>query len=232
MQAIAMENNLAETAFFVPVGEGEWRLRWFTPTVEVDLCGHATLAAAHVLFAHLGYAGKEIAFHTRSGRLAVARLSEGRYRMDFPEDVPGPLEASPEQLERLARGLGAVPAEVLRGVSDWLAVLGDEGQVRALRPDFRLLAGIPARGIIATAPGLQADFVSRFFAPQSGIDEDPVTGSAHTTLAPFWALRLGKKALSARQVSARGGELHCVWEGGRVLLEGRAVTTVLGHFLL
>jgi PhzF family phenazine biosynthesis protein len=221
LQAIAEENNLSETAFFVPSGKG-YALRWFTPVAEVDLCGHATLASAHALFEHLGHAGSSITFETRSGDLIVERR-DGQLVMDFPACPPRPCELIGEMAERLAEGLGRHPLEVLAG-DDYLAVFGSEAEIRALLPDQSLLARLDLRGVCVTAPGQEADFVSRFFAPKLGIPEDPVTGSAHCMLAPYWAGRLGRHVLNARQVSRRGGEIGCELRGGRVLLAGRAVT--------
>jgi PhzF family phenazine biosynthesis protein len=217
LQAIAAENNLSETAFVVPSG-ADFQLRWFTPVAEVDLCGHATLATAHVLFEHLGHPGALIRFETRSGPLTVRR-SDGLLEMDFPARPPAPC-AGPETL---AAALGQLPLEVLCA-DDYLAVFDSEETVRALAPDFALLATLDRRGVIVTAPGRDEDFVSRFFAPRLGIPEDPVTGSAHCTLAPYWAGRLGRSALSARQVSQRGGRVRCEVKGDRVLLAGTAVT--------
>jgi PhzF family phenazine biosynthesis protein len=217
MQAIAEENNLSETAFFVPVPRG-FHLRWFTPVAEVELCGHATLAAAHVLFEILGHPSPAITFETLSGDLIVARRG-GLLAMDFPATAPRPCEAP----AALAAGLGRKPAEVL-AAQDFLAVYDDEEEVRGLAPDFGRLAALGLRGVIATARGRDVDFVSRFFAPKYGIPEDPVTGSAHCELAPYWASRLGKKNLHARQVSRRGGEIHCELKGERVDIAGSAVT--------
>jgi PhzF family phenazine biosynthesis protein len=223
MQAIAAENNLSETAFFVPAGEG-FDLRWFTPRSEVDLCGHATLATAHVLFAELAYAQPEIRFATRSGELRVTRTGD-LLSMDFPRIAPLPCPVP----EALLAGLGATPQAVL-AADDYLVVLADATQVRALTPDLRPWATLDRRGVCVTAPGAAGvDFVSRFFAPKYGIDEDPVTGSAHCMLAPYWAGRLGKDALVARQVSRRGGEVHCRLAGERVLLSGHAVTFMVAQ---
>jgi len=217
LQAIAEENNLSETAFFVPSEIG-FDLRWFTPVKEVDLCGHATLATAHVLFDILGYAGPSIAFETRSGELNVER--KGKWlEMDFPACPPTPCEPS----EILSKALGKQPLQVLVA-DDYLAVFDSEAAVRAISPDQALLAQLDLRGVIITAPGTDVDFVSRFFAPKFGIPEDPVTGSAHCELAPYWAARLGKSTLTARQVSRRGGSLTCEMRAGRVLLAGSAVT--------
>ena len=217
LQAIAEENNLSETAFFVPSDTG-FRLRWFTPASEVDLCGHATLATAHVLFAHLGHPGQAITFETRSGTLTVKRKSD-LLEMDFPARPPTPCAS----FELLARALGRQPLEVLRA-DDYLVVFDSEAAVRGIRPDFGLLGTLDLRGMIITAPGSSDDFVSRFFAPRLGIPEDPVTGSAHCTLAPYWAGRLGKHLLSARQVSKRGGSIICELKGDRVLLSGSAIS--------
>lgn len=217
LQAIAAENNLSETAFFVPSGKGS-RLRWFTPAGEVDLCGHATLATAHVLFDHLGYPGQAITFETRGGTLTVKRKGD-LLEMDFPARPPNPCARS----ELLGRALGRQPLEVLRA-DDYLVVFEDEAAIRGIAPDFSLLGTLDLRGVIVTAPGSAYDFVSRFFAPRLGIPEDPVTGSAHCTLAPYWAGRLGKRRLSARQVSRRGGSLMCELADARVLLSGSAIT--------
>ncbi len=217
LQASAEENNLSETAFFVSIPQG-YHLRWFTPVAEVDLCGHATLAAAHVLFEHLGHPGEMILFDTRSGPLTVSRRGD-RLEMDFPARTPQPCPIP----AALVEGLGQRPIEVL-AADDYLAVFADEATVSALRPDFARLAKLDLRGVCATAPGRDADFVSRFFAPKFGIPEDPVTGSAHCELAPYWAARLGKTAFHARQRSQRGGDLYCRLNGDRVLLSGHAVT--------
>jgi PhzF family phenazine biosynthesis protein len=216
MQAIAAENNLAETAFFVR-GQNGYDLRWFTPTVEVDLCGHATLAAAYVIATHLERSATEIAFQTRSGTLCVTRTGD-LYTLDFPAR-PTDRRQPPAEL---TAGLGCDTNEVYWSVEDYLVVLRSETQVRGVAPDFATLAKMKCRGIIVTAQGDSADFVSRFFAPGAGINEDPVTGSAHCTLTPFWAARLGRKQLRALQVSKRGGELFCVDEGERVKIAGYA----------
>lgn len=222
LQAIAMENNLSETAFFVPAVRG-FELRWFTPVAEVDLCGHATLASAHVIFDILGYSDPVVAFETRSGELTVERQGDS-LRMDFPARAPSPCE--PPAL--LVEGLGARPLQVL-AADDYLAVFDSEAAVRAIAPDHAKLAQLDRRGISVSAPGTDVDFVSRFFAPALGVPEDPVTGSAHCELAPYWAKRLGKNTLAARQVSKRGGELQCEVRGDRVLLTGRAVTFMEGE---
>ncbi|MCO6478957.1 MAG: PhzF family phenazine biosynthesis protein [Phaeodactylibacter sp.] len=222
LQAIALENNLSETAFFVPKGK-DYHLRWFTPAIEVDLCGHATLATAHVLYEHLGYREPSINFHSRSGLLSVSREDE-HYILDFPTDILEPTLAP----KVLTEALQATPREVFTGREDFLVVLESEAEVAALRPDFRLLQQVKGRGVIVTAPGEAVDFVSRCFFPNAGIDEDPVTGSAHTTLTPYWAERLGKQELLARQISRRGGEVRCTMLGERVALAGKAVTYMEG----
>jgi len=221
MQAIATENNLSETAFFVREGEG-YRLRWFTPASEVDLCGHATLATAHVLFNHLGYPNREILFHTRSGELRVER-DGAQLVMDFPalKSRPGLI------LDELVKALGSKPRIVFSG-DDYMAVFPREADIRHLEPDMELLKNLKLRGVIVTAPGESVDFVSRFFAPKYGIPEDPVTGSAHCMLTPYWAAELGKSRLTARQISARGGDLECELVGDRVKLRGQAITYTEG----
>jgi PhzF family phenazine biosynthesis protein len=221
MQRVAAENRLSETAFFVP-GEDGYDLRWFTPESEVDLCGHATLATAHVLFTELGYEAPAVRFQTQSGPLTVWREGEALV-MDFPARPGEPIEAP----EHLVTGLGAEPAEVYRS-RDIMAVFDSEHQVRGLEPDFDELAQLDCTGIIATAPGGDVDFVSRFFAPREGIPEDPVTGSAHCTLAPYWGSRLDRDRLAARQVSPRGGELACRLVDDRVHIAGRAVLYLKG----
>lgn len=225
MQAIAAENNLSETAFFVEEGGG-FHLRWFTPALEVDLCGHATLASAHVLFHHLGYDRDVIRFQTLSGTLAVEKKGD-LLAMDFPASKPVPADAP----QALLDGLRARPVAVLKS-RDYVAVFGQQQEVLDIRPDFAALARLDCLGIMVTAPGDDADFVSRFFAPRAGIPEDPVTGSAHTTLVPYWAERLGKTVLHARQLSGRGGELFCEHRGERVSIAGRAVTYAVGSLWL
>lgn len=222
LQAIADENNLSETAFFVPT-ESDFDLRWFTPTREVDLCGHATLAAAHVIFESIGHDEPMITFASRSGPLFVRRDGE-RLQLDFPACRPTPRDIP----DRLVRGLGAQPLEVLAG-DDYVVVFDSEATIRALSPDQALLGQLDRRGVIVTAPGDEVDFVSRFFAPKLGIPEDPVTGSAHCQLAPYWAERLGKETLYARQVSRRGGNLSCDVVGERVRLSGGAVTVMVAE---
>jgi PhzF family phenazine biosynthesis protein len=233
LQGIAAENNLSETAFLVDEGEGEpgWHLRWFTPTVEVDLCGHATLASGYVL---LRGGGDAVRFRTRSGVLEVRREGDA-LAMSLPALQPHPASPPAEVVE----ALGAAPIEVLavkavHHASYWLARYERHGDVAALAPDFARLRHARAN-VICTAPGDDCDFVSRFFAPGSGIDEDPVTGSAHATLAPYWSTRLGcepAKVLRARQISARGGEVLCRLEGDRVWLVGRCAPYLEGTVTL
>jgi predicted PhzF superfamily epimerase YddE/YHI9 len=216
LQQIAGENNLSETAFLVGGGE-EWELRWFTPKVEVDLCGHATLAAAFAIFTELGHRGEAVRFKTTSGVLG-ATFADRVVMMDFPAR-PGTACAAPPGL---ISGLGHIPREV-RKSRDFLAVLGNEEEVRTLTPDLPQIATLDCLGVIATARGAEVDFVSRFFAPGAGIAEDPVTGSAHCTLIPFWAEKLGKSKMIARQLSRRGGTIHCEMRGARVGIGGQAV---------
>lgn len=222
MQAIAAENNLSETAFFVREGP-DHALRWFTPAVEVDLCGHATLASAYVIFNHLEPAAREIRFHTRSGLLTVTR-DGALLSMDFPANPPRETDAE----VKLGRELGAVPSEVLGTKDHYLAVFESEAQVRDLSPDPARIAALDRWAVIATAPGDHVDFVSRFFAPRKGVPEDPVTGSAHCVLTPYWARRLGKSEMSARQISQRGGSLRCRLKGDRVEMAGRAAPFLHG----
>ena len=224
MQNIACENNLAETAFVVTDDEG-YHIRWFTPKMEVDLCGHATLAAAHIIFNHMDNKDDEILFHTLySGTLAV-KQNNGLLTLNFPTDTYVKINTPIE----LREGLGIEPMETYKGKTDYMAVLPSVQDVLELKPDFELLGAIDARGIIVTAIGEEsADFVSRFFSPQSGVNEDPVTGSAHTTLTPYWAKELGKNELTAVQLSSRRGQLWCAWYGDRVAISGYAVTYLEG----
>ena len=216
MQAIAVENNLSETAFFVPTSggaPGDFDIRWFTPAAEIDLCGHATLASAWVVFHRLDPTRTSVTFHSRSGPLLVERAGE-LLAMEFPSRPAEPC---------------APPAGLATLVSrDLLAVYANEDEVRALEPDFGLIRALGVHAVCVTAPGRDCDFVSRFFAPLVGVPEDPVTGSAHSTLVPYWAHRLGKKTLHARQVSARGGELFCEDLGERVIMAGRATPYLEG----
>jgi PhzF family phenazine biosynthesis protein len=225
LQAIAAENNLAETAFFIPDGS-DYALRWFTPTVEVELCGHATLASAHVVFERLEPGRTEVRFGTRqAGPLTVTRHGD-LLTLDFPSRPPERLPIP----DGLAEALGAQPVAFHAHGAFGLAVFEDTAEIRALRPDFRRLGAIPHGAIIATAPGYDdVDFVSRMFAPRLGIDEDPVTGAAHCLLTPYWAARLGKSTLSARQISQRGGALILEDRGPRVGIAGQARLYLTGR---
>jgi PhzF family phenazine biosynthesis protein len=224
MQKIAMENNLAETAFFVKNNE-QFDIRWFTPAVEVDLCGHATLASAAVLYDYEKYQGEEITFFSqRSGILTVSRKGN-LLTLDFPSDKFDRVDLSPQ----LIACFNSQPIEAYKGKTDFMLVFNSEEEIRKLAPDIPAISKIKARGIIVTAAGVEVDFVSRFFAPQSGIDEDPVTGSAHTTLTPYWAQKTGKSELSAIQLSARKGYLKCAYHGDRVKLSGQAKTYLQGE---
>jgi len=227
MQRIAFENGLAETAFFVRTAAARYGLRWFTPTLEVDLCGHATLASAHILFNELGLAGDTVTFDSRSGPLTVMRRANGLLELDFPSRPAQPCATS----AALVQALGAQPEQVAQA-RDTLCVFPNAEAVLALRPDFPALARLDTFGFIATAPGGDCDFVSRFFVPRAGVNEDPVTGSAHSTLTPYWAGRLGKTKLHARQVSARGGELWCELAGDRVKIGGHAVLYLRGEITI
>lgn len=240
MQAIAAENNLAETAFIVPKGKGVWDLRWFTPMLEVPLCGHATLASAHALFSHLAFDGPEIGFDTASGRLTVKRLKDGRLEMDFPSKPPTRIEAP----KGLTEALGLAPQEYWASIYV-LAVYRTAAEVRSLKPDLDKVkpiasAATQGRGnVICAAPGDSSDefggydVVSRFFAPGSGIPEDPATGSAHCTIAPFFAERLGKAELKCYQAyPGRGADITTRVKGDRVKLIGRARTVIEGVFQL
>ncbi|MFD2262686.1 PhzF family phenazine biosynthesis protein [Lacibacterium aquatile] len=218
MQSIADENNLAETAFLVPDGE-DYRLRWFTPKVEVPLCGHATLAGAAVVMERLETGRRQVTFHTASGPLPVERTDSG-YRMDFPTRAAKPVPPPPG----LTTALGATPVEVYGNAFNLMVLLQDEAAVRSLVPDMEAIAALPYPGVIVTAQGSEPyDFVSRYFAPAKGIPEDPVTGGAHTMLAPFWAGRLEKSEFLAYQASRRGGEIRCTLVGDRVMLEGACI---------
>ncbi|RMD65093.1 MAG: PhzF family phenazine biosynthesis protein [Alphaproteobacteria bacterium] len=222
LQAIAAENNLSETAFFVKSGRA-FDLRWFTPACEVDLCGHATLASAYVIATYLEPGCDEVRFNSRSGTLTVTR-SDTWYTLDFPA-LP-PERASDD--DAVARALGAPPRELWTAM-DLMAVFANEAEVRALKPDMARIAALETRGVIATAPGDSCDFVSRFFAPGAGIPEDPVTGSAHCILTPYWAKRLGKARLTARQISPRGGELRVEDRGRRVAISGQVAPYLEGR---
>ncbi|MDH5785504.1 MAG: PhzF family phenazine biosynthesis protein [Chromatiales bacterium] len=225
MQQIAMENNLAETAFIVHERDG-WRIRWFTPLKEVNLCGHATLAAAWVYFHHIEPGAHQVAFNSQSGQLGVEREGN-RLTLDFPvadyhAQITPPL---------LVEALAITPQECF-AADDWMVVVENESIVQSLQPDLRLLQQLDRRGVIVTAAGDDCDFVSRFFAPKYGIDEDPVTGSAHTLLSPYWSQRLNKSSLHARQLSPRGGELWCEIKGERVFISGHVVPYLKGVITL
>ncbi|ACG71847.1 phenazine biosynthesis protein PhzF family [Anaeromyxobacter sp. K] len=225
--AIAAENALSETAFLVPEGEG-WHLRWFTPEVEVELCGHATLASAHVVFEHLARGRDAVAFRTQAGTLTVTRDAAGRIALSLPRRPPAPAGPPPALVRALG---GRAPDATLLG-RDYLAVLATEQEVRLLKPDLGAVSELPGHGIVVTAPASTpgVDFVSRYFAPQVGIPEDPVTGSAHCTLVPYWADRLGRRTLEALQVSRRGGRLACEDQpdAGKVRIAGRAAEFLSG----
>lgn len=226
MQNIALENNLSETAFFVPTTAG-FEIRWFTPKAEVDLCGHATLATAHTIFKEANFPKDKISFGSRSGELTVVKKGE-LLELNFPVDQIQEIE---EPLE-LTNALGKKPQTCYKGKTDYLFVYEKQEDIEQMNPDFGILSKTGSRGIIITAPGKSVDFVSRFFAPGVGIDEDPVTGSAHTTLTPYWAQRLGKQKLSAKQISARGGALQCTLNENRVLIAGHAKTYLRGEIFI
>lgn len=227
LQKIAMENNLAETAFYVP-GEMAHEIRWFTPTVEVDLCGHATLAAGFVLFKYYNYKGDVIHFHShRSGPLTVRR-EQDLLTLNFPTDVTESVEVVPE----LVDCFGLEPVMAFKGKSDYMLVFENQKQIMNLRPSYPHILKLQARGVIVTAIGDEVDFVSRFFAPQSGINEDPVTGSAHTTLTPYWSKRLRKTEMTALQLSQRRGLLMCRYLDDRVEISGHAKEYLEGEIFL
>ena len=225
MQKIALENNLSETAFFVR-REDFYELRWFTPTFEIDLCGHATLASAYVLFNLLGETADILKFETKSGLLTVEKQDD-LLVLDFPARPAVECEAP----EGLVEAIGKQPKEILKS-RDYLMVYESEDEVLALNPDFAGLLKIDAHAVIVTAKGERSDFVSRFFAPEVGVFEDPVTGSAHCTLIPYWAGKLGKTELFARQISARGGELFCELRGDRVKIGGHATLYLKGEIFV
>jgi len=227
MQQIAMENNLAETAFYVKKGE-QYELRWFTPTVEVDLCGHATLAAAHILFNIEHYSGDVIRFYSpRSGTLTVSK-KEDLLTLDFPTDSIKEIEIT----KVLSDGFNIKPLKAFKGKTDYMLIYENETQIRSIIPDFDHISKLDARGIIVTAKGDTVDFVSRFFAPQSGVNEDPVTGSAHTSLTPYWTKTLGKKELMAIQLSKRKGHLQCTYANDRVKISGQAKLYMTGEIYI
>ncbi len=227
LQTIAAENNLSETAFFVPE-EGGYRLRWFTPAIEVALCGHATLAAAYVIATYIDPAMERVLFHSASGPLTVTRDGE-IFTLDFPSEPPAAFDDG----GAVAAALGIVPQEVLKAPKvdggKIMAVLADEAEVRAAAPDLAKVKDLPGDGLIITAEGDEVDFVSRYFAPHAGIPEDPVTGSAHVVLTPYWAQRLGKAKLEARQISARLGKLTVEDRGARTLISGKVAPYLEGR---
>lgn len=224
--SIAQENNLSETAFFIPHKEEEYHIRWFTPVAEVDLCGHATLAAAFVIFNNVELFSTQVSFQSRSGTLTVAK-EDDLLTMDFPSQPPEPCEAPEELLE----GLGKPGSEVLRS-EDYFVVYDSEEDIQGLKPDFQKLKEVDLRGVTVTSRGRDVDFVSRFFAPKLGIDEDPATGSSHCALTPYWAGKLGKDRLHAFQLSRRGGELFCTHRGDRTGIAGYAVQYMEGTIRL
>jgi PhzF family phenazine biosynthesis protein len=217
LQKIAMENNLSETAFFVK-GEEGFHIRWFTPVTEVTLCGHATLASAAVIFEKLGSSLDRILFHSKSGMLTVEK-DKDLYRLNFPSDKISPFLIP----EEITKALGSNPLQSFKGREDYLLIYGNEQEITDINPDFKKLGSHSKRGVIVSSPGNDCDFASRFFAPAVGIDEDPVTGSAHTTLIPYWSGVLKKKDLTARQLSSRGGELECTMKGERVEIGGKVI---------
>jgi PhzF family phenazine biosynthesis protein len=227
LQNIAFENNLSETAFLVD-NNGKIEIRWFTPQAEVELCGHATLASAHVLYHHLDFPEEKIVFHSKHrGQLTVTK-KESMLELNFPVDHPEP--ALPPA--GLVAAIGKKPLEIWKGRTDYLLYFGSQEDIEEIKPNFSALKEIHARGIIVTAAGYDCDFVSRFFAPAVGVNEDPVTGSAHTTLTPFWAHRLNQLTFDAIQLSRRGGSLHCQLTGSRVLISGHAKTYLTGEIFI
>lgn len=227
MQRIAAENNLSETAFLVK-RTADYEIRWFTPTIEVALCGHATLASAFVLFEYYKLPDEPIRFFSRHSGMLTVTKNKDLLTLDFPADTIEKVEPPVEILNAFPKK----PVEAYRGNSDYLLLYDSQKDIEQCVPDHHLLKKSSARGVMITAPGNSVDFVSRFFAPGSGIEEDPVTGSAHTTLTPFWSKRLGKNSLSARQLSERKGELHCEMAGDRVKISGKAVAYMHGEFYL
>ncbi|WP_299318863.1 PhzF family phenazine biosynthesis protein [uncultured Maribacter sp.] len=225
MQQIAAENNLAETAFAVKNND-HYELRWFTPEIEVDLCGHATLATAFVIFNHYGYNENTLRFISpRSGELLVQKSESGLLIMDFPTDDVTPVS----EQTNITKAIGKQPLETYKGKTDYMLIYKSQAEIEAIAPNFHLLNELDCRGVIVTAKGNNVDFVSRFFAPQCGIPEDPVTGSAHTTLTPYWSEKLNKKTLTAKQLSERGGDIQCEYLGGRVKISGNGVCYLVGE---
>lgn len=227
LQKIARENNLSETVFFVPVGE-DFHIRWFTPTVEVALCGHATLASAYILKTELGYSKDEITFKTNTKGDLKVNINDDLYTLDFPKETFEEVSSYPEEL---ISGLGVAPEKVFKGI-DYVVILKNEEDVKAVQPDLSIIKSIDTRGVVISAPGDQVDFVSRFFSPQNGIDEDPVTGSAHCLLAPIWQQLLSKSELSAQQVSTQLGHLNCQVGESRVYISGKAALYMKGEIFI
>ena len=226
LQKIAMENNLSETAFYVRTND-TFEIRWFTPTVEVALCGHATLASAFILFNYEDYNGEEITFKTASSGNLKVRRNGHLLTLDFPTDTLQPVDLFPE----LTNGFNFKPIKAYKGKTDYLLVFNNEEEIKNILPDYASISKIKARGVIVTARGNKVDFVSRFFGPQTGVDEDPVTGSAHTTLIPYWAGQTGKNELSAIQLSSRKGVLQCKYSGERVQISGECRLYLAGKIL-
>lgn len=224
MQSIACENNLSETAFVIK-DEDNYEIRWFTPEVEVDLCGHATLASAYVLFNHYNIDSNLIEFKTKSSGLLQVEKNGDELTLNFPSDSCESV-AIPQAL---ISAFNISPSETFKGKTDYLLVYANQKEIEDLKPDFRSIRAGGVRGVIVTAPGNKTDFVSRFFGPGVGIDEDPVTGSAHTTLTPYWSSKLNKTILTARQISKRGGDLKCEQLGDRVKITGKAVIYMIGE---
>ncbi|WP_036151181.1 PhzF family phenazine biosynthesis protein [Maribacter forsetii] len=225
MQKIAAENNLAETAYAVKKDD-HYELRWFTPEIEVDLCGHATLATAFTLYNYYGYNENTLRFISpRSGELLVQKSESGLLTMDFPTDDLTPVS----EQTNISKAVGKQPVETYKGKTDYMLIYQSQAEIEAIVPNFHLLNELDCRGVIITAKGNEVDFVSRFFAPQCGIPEDPVTGSAHTTLTPYWSEKLNKKTLSAKQLSERGGDIQCEYLGDRVKISGNGVCYLVGE---
>ncbi len=224
MQQLGAENNLAETAFAVKVGE-DYEIRWFTPTVEVDLCGHATLATAYVLFKYYNHPSDTIRLHSRNSGLLKVEKQGDTLTLDFPTDIYEAVETP----EALVKAFGKAPLETYKGKTDYMLIYSSQEDVLGFNPDISLVSSVNARGVIVSAPGNDVDFVSRFFCPEVGITEDPVTGSAHTTLTPYWSQKMGKQQLTAKQLSARQGNLTCEYLGERVKISGKAVTYLIGE---
>ena len=228
MQKIAMENNLAETAFAVKDGS-QYIIRWFTPELEVDLCGHATLATAFVLFNYYNLNDSYVEFFSpRSGKLKSEKGENGLLILDFPTDEIKPVKPT----QALNEAIGKTPVYTLKGKTDYLLIYNTQKDIEQLNPNFFLLNQLDARGVIVSAPGDNVDFVSRFFAPQCGVNEDPVTGSAHTSLIPYWSKALGKSKLAAKQLSKRGGDIYCEFLDQRVKIAGRAVPYLKGEIII